>query len=169
MCNYIEVASPKYIVRSAINADLPQIIQLDYEAFSPYGTSELPTVIKARLKVFPEGLMVVENNGIIVGYGSTEKWLEERDPAMNEDPLKSHHPSGRILCITAMAVKKDYRRHGLGSLILEEIKVVARKQQCERLILETTHAQEFYLKKGFQFIGKREQMGASLTILSLCL
>ena len=96
--------SMAYAIRPATQADLPDIVALDTEAFSPYGTAEDPQVIAARHAVFPEGMLVIEGEQRLIGYGSAEKWLTEREPALNEHPAATHHPTGQIFCITAMAV-----------------------------------------------------------------
>jgi ribosomal protein S18 acetylase RimI-like enzyme len=165
MCSRLSSNNQKYVIRRAQLNDLPQVLQLDYEAFSPHGTAELPTIIEARLEVFSAGFIVLEKDEMILGYGSSEKWLDDRIPAMDEDPATTHSPFGQIFCITAMAVEKDHRKQGLGSAILEHLKSVARMEKCKYIILETVYAQDFYLKQGFHVIGEREQMNVNLTIL----
>ena len=64
-----------FSIRPAYRADLPQVIQLDSAAFSPYGTAESPEVIRARQQVFPAGFVVAEADGRIIGYGSAEEWI----------------------------------------------------------------------------------------------
>ena len=39
--------SVAYWIRRATEADLPEVADLDYEAFSPYGTAESPIVFAA--------------------------------------------------------------------------------------------------------------------------
>lgn len=156
-------------VRLAKREDLRDAYAIDYEAFSPYGTAELPSIIEARWEVFPQGFVVAETGSHIIGYGTSEKWLSEREPAMNEDPFKSHCPEGGFFCITAMAVRKEWRRHGAGSAILEALIQISKNERCQAVLLETTHAQSFYLKRGFYIMGEREQMNTKLSILSLIL
>ncbi len=156
-------------IRLAEQGDIIAACDIDKEAFSPYGTAELPSVIKARWHVFPQGFVVAQYGNFIVGYGTTEKWLSEREPAMNEDPSTSHHPEGSIFCITAMAVRKEWRKRGVGSAILESLIQIAKAEKCRAILLETTHAQSFYLKRGFQITGGREQMDTNLAILKLSL
>jgi GNAT superfamily N-acetyltransferase len=157
------------IVRNATVNDLEDACNIDYEAFSLYRTSELPSVIRARWKAFPEGFVVAEIGDIFVGYGSAEKWVKIREPAMNEDPATTHFPQGRIFCITTVAVRKDWRNQGVGRAILARLKEVARRERCLKIILETSHARDFYLKFGFQVAQKREQWDAQLDIMQLCL
>ena len=156
-------------VRLARQKDLKDACTIDYEAFSPYGTAELSSVIEARWRVFPQGFVVAESDGQVIGYGTSEKWLSEREPAMDEDPSKSHYPDGRFFCITAMAVREKWRTRGVGALILAALIQIARSEQCQAILLETTHAKSFYLKRGFHVTGEREQMNTKLLILTIIL
>lgn len=155
------------LIRLAKQTDLLEACAIDYEAFSPYGTSELPAIVEARWNVFPQGFVVAEIGDRVVGYGTSEKWLNEREPAMNEDPSKSHNSEGRIFCITAMAVRMEWRKQGVGSAILDKLIQIAKDERCRLILLETTHAQHFYQKRGFHLIGHRDQMNKQLEILAL--
>lgn len=158
-----------FLIRLALPADLPQVAAIDYEAFSPYGTAESPDIFSARLSTFPDGFIVLESQGIVLGYGSSEKWLEEREPGLNEDPFDTHHPNGRIFCITAMAVRRAWQRQGLGTALLGQLFTIARRQACGQIVLETTHAQGFYAPHGFQVVRQRQEAGVTLSILRLAL
>ncbi len=71
---------PTFVLRPAQPNDITQVIQLDFEAFSPYGTAESPEIIRTRQQIFPQGFIVAEKDGRIVGYGSSEKWSAMREP-----------------------------------------------------------------------------------------
>lgn len=75
-----------YSIRQASIAELPDIVDLENEGFTPHGTAESKDVIRSRLAVFPEGFIVLETDRIIVGYASAEKWLNEKDPLLDENP-----------------------------------------------------------------------------------
>jgi len=154
-------------VRLARQEDVKEACAIDYEAFSPYGTAELPSVIEARWKVFPQGFVIAEIDGRLIGYGTSEKWLSQREPTMDEDPFTTHCPEGYFFCVTAMAVRNDWRNRGVGASILAFLIEIAKNERCQVVILETTHAQNFYLKRGFKIIGERKQMNRTLSILSL--
>src|SRR5512134_1046553 len=108
----------RILVRNARDQDLPAVVAIDTEAFTPYGTAEKPETFQLRLTAFPDGFIILVADNEIAGYGCTEKWLIEREPALDEDPLATHQPDGRILCITAMAVKTKYRGRGYGLRLL---------------------------------------------------
>lgn len=163
------VTSPDIKVRLARQEDIKEACDIDYESFSPYGTAEMPSVIEARWRVFPRGFVVAETDSQVIGYGTSEKWMSEREPVMDEDPSKSHCSEGRIFCITAMAVRKEWRTRGVGAAILASLIQIAKNERCQAILLETTHAQNFYLNRGFHETGERQQMSTKLSILTLAL
>jgi GNAT superfamily N-acetyltransferase len=167
MDELMSVKNTSFIIRVAQERDIEDIVGIDYEAFSPYGTAEEPHIFTSRLSVFPEGFVVLEKEGNLLGYGSSEKWLSEREPVMNEDPSISHDPLGTVFCITGMAVRNAYQNTGFGSAILERLLLIARQHNCNKVVLETTHAKDFYLNRGFHLAGSRQQMNTSLFVMSL--
>lgn len=157
----------KILVRNARDQDLPTVVQIDTEAFSPYGTAEKPETFQLRLTAFPDGFIILVADNEIAGYGCTEKWLTEREPGLDENPLTTHNLDGRILCITALAVKKEFRGRGYGLRILDKLIEIARRERCLKIVLETTHAQGFFLKRGFKTVHSRTERGVSLDVMSL--
>jgi ribosomal protein S18 acetylase RimI-like enzyme len=154
-------------VRNARDQDIPAVVEIDAEAFAPYGTAEKPETFERRLTAFPDGFVILVEDHEIAAYGCSEKWLTERDPGLDEDPVRTHQPDGRILCITAMAVKMKYRGRGYGLLILDKLMEIAHREGCKRIVLETTHAQGMYQKRGFKTVRSRTERGISLDVMSL--
>ena len=76
---------------------------------------------------------------------------------------------GKILCITGMAVKTNFRARGYGLLILDKMIEIACPENCGQIILETTHAQGLFLKRGFKKTQTRTERGVSLDVMSLTL
>jgi ribosomal protein S18 acetylase RimI-like enzyme len=154
------------LVRNARDQDISAVAEIDTEAFTPYGTAEKPETFQLRLRAFPDGFAILVADNEIAAYGCAEKWLTEREPGLDEDPMKTHQPDGRIFCITAMAVKKDYRGRGYGLRILDKLIEMARQEGCKKIILETTHAQGLFLKRGFETVQHRRERGISLDVMS---
>lgn len=157
----------KILVRNARDQDLPAVAEIDAEAFSPHGTAEKPETFQLRLTAFPDGFIILVADNEIAAYGCSEKWLTEREPGLDENPMETHQPEGRILCITAMAVKMKYRGRGYGLLILDKLIEIAHREGCRKIVVETTHAQGLYLKRGFTTIQTRTERGVSLDVMSL--
>jgi len=157
----------RILIRNAREQDIPAVAEIDAEAFSPYGTAEKPETFQFRLTAFPDGFIILIAENEIAAFGCSEKWLTEREPGLDENPLVSHQPEGRIFCITAMAVKTKYRGRGYSLLVLDKLIEIAHKEGCRKIVLETTHAQDLYLKRGFRVVQKRTERGISLDVMSL--
>jgi ribosomal protein S18 acetylase RimI-like enzyme len=157
----------KILVRNARDQDLPAVIEIDTEAFTPYGTAENAETFQLRLRAFPDGFIILVADNEIAAYGCSEKWLTEREPALDENPMVTHQLDGRILCITGMAVKKKYRGRGYGVRVLDKFLEIAHGERCQKIVLETTHAQDFLQKRGFKPVQKRTERGVSLDVMSL--
>jgi len=157
----------KILVRNAREQDISAVAEIDAEAFSSYGTAEKPETFQLRLTAFPNGFIILIADNEIAGYGCSEKWLTERQPGLAEHPLATHQPDGRIFCITAMAVKMEYRGKGYGLRILDKLIEIAHNEGCRKIILETTQAQGLYLKRGFKAVQNRTEGGISVDVMSL--
>ena len=157
----------RILVRNARDQDISAVVEIDAEAFSPYGTAEKPETFQLRLTAFPNGFIILVADNEIAAYGCSERWLTEREPGLEENPLAAHQPEGRIFCITAMAVKMKYRGKGYGLLVLDKLIEIAHREGCKKIVLETTHAQGLYLKRGFKTVQNRTERGISLDVMSL--
>ena len=157
----------KILIRNAREQDIAAVVEIDSEAFSPYGTVEKPETFHLRLRAFPNGFIILVAENEVAAYGCSEKWLAEHEPGLDENPLVTHQPDGRIFCITAMAVKTKYRGRGYGLRILDKFLEIAHNEGCRKIIVETTHAQDLYLKRGFKTIRNRTERGVSLDVMSL--
>ena len=155
------------LVRNARDQDIAAVAEIDAEAFTPYGTAEKPETFHHRLTAFPDGFVILVTDNEIAAYGCSEKWLTEREPGLDEDPVVIHQPEGRILCITTLAVKMKYRGRGYGSRILDKFLEIAHGERCQKIVLETAYAQGFFLKRGFKSVQKRMERGISLEVMSL--
>jgi len=155
------------LVRNARDQDIPAVVEIDAEAFSSYGTAEKPETFQLRLTAFPDGFIILVADNQVAAFGCSEKWLTEREPGLDENPLATHNLEGRILCITAMAVKMRYRGRGYGLRILDKLIEIAHQERCQKIVLGTTHAQGLFLKRGFKTIRNRIERGISLDVMSL--
>ncbi len=157
----------KILVRNARDQDIPAVEEIDAEAFSPYGTAEKLETFQLRLTAFPHGFIILVADNEIAAYACSEKWLTEREPGLDENPMTTHQADGRIFCITAMAVKTNHRDKGYGLLILDKLIEIAHREGCRKIVLETTHAQGLFLKRGFKTVQSRTERGVSLDVMSL--
>ena len=157
----------KIVVRNAREQDMPAVVEIDAEAFSPDGTAEKPETFLLRLEAFPNGFIVLVAENEIAAFGCSEKWLTGRDEGMDENALAGHEPDGKIFFITSMAVKMKFRGRGYGLRILDKLIEIAHLEGCKTILLETAHAQELYRKRGFKTVRYRTEAGIPLEVMSL--
>ena len=157
----------KVLIRNAREQDIPAVAEIDAEAFAAYGTNEKLETFQLRLTAFQNGFIILVAENEIAAYGCTEKWLTEHEPGLDQNPLETHNPDGRILCITAMAVKKKFQGRGYSLLVLDKLIEIAHREGCRKIVLETTHAQDLYKKRGFKKVQNRAERGTSLDVMSL--
>ena len=163
--------SEHYRLRPAALEDWPAIAALDQEIFGAYGAQEEPAIIRSRLETFPQGCVLLEGrrggSPFIAGYLTTEKWAALREPALDEDPQESHRPDGQVLNITTLAVAPACQNQGLGAALLDSAIAIARQEGCRQIILETAHAERFYLRHRFRRTGSRTERGIEMAIMVL--
>jgi ribosomal protein S18 acetylase RimI-like enzyme len=159
--------SSKILVRNARDQDMPTVVEIDSEASSPDGIAEKLETFQLRMRAFPDGFIILVADNEIAAYGCSEKWLTEREPALEENPLKTHQLDGRIFCITGMAVKTKFRGKGYGLRILDKLMEIAHNEGCRKIVLETSRAQGLYMKRGFQTIRNRTTRGIAVDVMAL--
>ena len=157
----------KILVRNAREQDIPAVAEIEAEAFSPDGTAAKPEAFQLRLIAFPNGFIILVAENEIAAFGCSEKWLTEHEPGVDEDPLATHQPDGKIFFITAIAVKKKFRGRGYGLVILDKLLEIAHLEGCKRIVLETAHAEGLFLKRGFKTVRHRTEGAISLDVMSL--
>ena len=157
----------KVLIRNARDQDISAVVEIDTEAFSPYGSAEEQKTFQQRLVAFPDGFIILVAENEIAAFGCSEKWLTEREPGLDENPLETHQQDGRVFCITALAVKKKYEGRGYSLLVLDKLLETAHKHGCREIVLETSHARDLYEKRGFKTVKTRTERGISLDVMSL--
>ena len=153
------------LMRGATRADLEEIMAVERESFEE-GVMEPLEVFAERLEVFPEGFLVLlDEGGAVIGYICAE--LRARLPAPHQDSFelgrsisRSHHAGGVVLYISSMGLKRSARGAGRGAQLLSGLVRAARRScpQVQHLSLivseEWPHAQRIYERGGFYEVGR---------------
>lgn len=128
------------IVRNTTPADFENIQELQmkvYPNIRPWSIEQL----KNHLKVFPEGQLVAEIDGNIVGtassliilwdeYGIEHNWKEVTDSGT----FDTNNPEGKTLYGAEVCVDPTYQKKGIGHQIYEERKNICKKFNLKRII-----------------------------------
>jgi predicted N-acetyltransferase YhbS len=129
-------------VRNAVIGDIPQIIEVEKDAWGEDGAASLD-VFQSRMDVFPEGVFVAQDNNKLIGVGVLEivdfdfdkdsfDWYRITD---NGYLKKSHKNNGKYLYGVDLSVRPDYRRLGVGINLIENGLKVALTRGLEKFFL----------------------------------
>jgi ribosomal-protein-alanine N-acetyltransferase len=118
--------------------DVPEVVKIERLSFStPWSEASFYSEIYNKYSI----VRVAELNGIIAGY------------------ICARHIADECHLLN-MAVRPDYRRHGIAAMLLKNIIEELRGSGCRFLFLEVREsnyaARRFYEKFGFKIIGLRK-------------
>lgn len=120
-------------------SDLDEISDVLYSDFDDFWT--IPT-LKGELQNPNSQYIVAKLNNEIVGFGGVWKAVDD-------------------MHITNIVVKKSFRRQSFGSILLEQLIVLAEKENITSITLEVNStnipAQKLYEKLGFKRVGLRKK------------
>ncbi len=141
------------IIRHVLPKDLDECYQVEIFGFLPEETASKET-IKLRMDTFPQGFLVAEWDGRVVGMlngASTDK-----DDISDEElkQLIGHDPNGRNSVVFALAVLPEYRKQGIARQLMEQFTVEARGQGKENILLMCKqHLIRYYESMGFEHMN----------------
>lgn len=129
----------KVVISPMTEDDVPEIAKLEKRCFSvPWSEKSFHDELKNKLAVY----FVAKQDNICIGYAGFWNVAGEGG-------------------ITNIAVLPDYRRAGVGSMLLKRITAAAQSMKLELLTLEVrksnTAAQNLYKRFGFDIIGERKR------------
>lgn len=147
-------------IRTAKISDIDAIMKIEREAFDVC-IQEKESVFLERIELFNDGFFVLEEDGFVCGYFSSELWnfLEERteaDFSLGHDIGKCHSNSGDELYISSFALLQEMRGKGAGKYLFHEaIKRILAKYSLKSIILLVSaswqNAEKMYSESGFNY------------------
>jgi ribosomal protein S18 acetylase RimI-like enzyme len=143
----------KISIREASISDLDRCYEIESSA---YAGDEAATreKIESRISVYPEGFLVLEMNGEVVGLinsGATDN-VQLSDEAFKE--LVGHDPQGKQIVVMSVAVHPQFQKKGLaGKLIKVFIEKMKTMEKSEIYLICQTGLIDMYASYGFEYIG----------------
>ena len=126
--------------RSATVADVPAVIALQkrvYPAITPWSEARL----LEQLRVFPQGQVVAEADGGLVGYAGSlivrwDDWAESHTwhEITGAGTFEHHEPEGRTLYGAEVFVDPQMQGSGLGHMLYEARRTLCRAMNLKRII-----------------------------------
>ena len=120
---------------------LNQVIEAEKSAWPP----ELQATrqkFKSRLKLFPQGFVVVKDNGKIKGVSTSQITIYDPDSSRTWDEItdsgmieKTHNPQGDSLYVVSVGVSADTQGKGIGGILVKSQIELAKKLDLKYLFL----------------------------------
>jgi ribosomal protein S18 acetylase RimI-like enzyme len=132
------------VVRNYTEDDFSDMIRIQTECFPPPFPSDLwwnEEQLINHVTLFPEGALCIEVDGRLAGSltgvcvqfdpaNPSHKWEEMTD----NGNIRNHNPEGNTLYIVDIAVSPQYRKLGLGKLLMEAMYQVTIQLNLDRLL-----------------------------------
>lgn len=145
-----------YKIRNVAESDLDRCFEIEKVS---YEGNEAATreKIRKRIRKYPEGFIVLDLNGMVVGFincGATD----DVDLANEEfKDLIGHEPNGKHIVIFSVVIHKDFQGKGFaGKLLTDFIDRIKRMQKTSIYLICRDSLIEFYKKYGFEYIRKSD-------------
>jgi ribosomal protein S18 acetylase RimI-like enzyme len=144
MNSFYVLDSDSVLIRPTTVADIPEIVRLQEESFAELaklGNIWHPEELKSHLNIFPEGQLVAELEGIIVGSATSliihlnpnyadHTWMEITGNGM----LTTHLPAGDTLYGADISTHPKVRHRGIGHKLYQGRKDITMRMNLKRMI-----------------------------------
>ena len=106
-------------IRHAKSGDLEACFEIESVCFEGAGATRAR--IERRILKYPEGFLVAEQGGTVVGFVNSGAFDSQdiRDECLKD--LVGHNPAGRHLVIFSLVVHPRAQKHGIARELLERI------------------------------------------------
>lgn len=129
----LEAARALVTIRKATPADMDRIVEVENQSW-PAGQTASREQLERRMSVFPEGFIVAEKDGEIIGfatmkiinfdpYAPPKSWSVVTDEGWAND----HKPNGNAIYGISTCVHPDHRKTGAGTLMVDESCALVKK------------------------------------------
>ncbi len=141
------------LVRQVRKKDLDGCYKVESRCYTVEGATK--ERIAKRIGLFPQGFLVAEINGRIVGIidsGSTDK-----DDIADEElkDMVGHDPEGKNIIIFSLAVLPEFQKKGISKLLMTKFIAVSKELQKDKILLICKeNLIEYYRNFGFAYAGK---------------
>ena len=140
-------------IRNVLPKDLDECFLVETSGFPPEEAAARET-IKLRIDTFPQGFLVAEVDGKIVGILNSAS--TNKDDISDEElkQLIGHDAEGRNMVVFALAVLPEFQKRGIARQLMLRFADEARKLKKEKvLLLCKHHLIAYYERLGFIHAG----------------
>jgi len=140
-------------IRNVTEQDIDRCYEIETTAYTGDEAASKEKILK-RIRTYPEGFIVLENEREIVGFinaGATDNVVLS-DEEFKE--LIGHDPAGKQIVIMSVVVHPDYQLQGMAARLMDAFigRMKAMRKQEIYLICQTELI-PMYAKFGYQDLG----------------
>ena len=146
--------------RNAELADINVIMAIEKSCFKQ-SVMEEKSVFEKRIKLFPDGFVLMCEDNEIIGYACGEIWseklsLNEKTFALGHNPFETHNVNGTKFYISSMGIFEKNRGGGKGKLLFNKLieNIIKKYPLVNELVLIVAEdwepALNIYKKQGFE-------------------
>jgi ribosomal protein S18 acetylase RimI-like enzyme len=140
---------PEVNIRIVNEQDLDRCFEIESVSYSGDEAATKDKILK-RIKTYPEGFIVLENDTEIVGFinsGATQK-VELSDEEFKE--LIGHDPEGKHIIILSVVIHPDYQGKGMASKLMNSfINKMKALGKSDIFLICQTELIDMYARYGF--------------------
>lgn len=140
-------------IRIVNEQDLDRCFKIESVSYSGDEAATKDKILK-RIKAYPEGFIVLENNREIIGFinsGATQK-VELSDEEFKE--LIGHDPEGRHIVILSVVIHPDYQGKGMATVLMNNfIDKMKALDKSDIFLICQTELVDMYARYGFVNLG----------------
>lgn len=128
-----------------------------YDVESACYTSEGATreKIRKRIRLFPDGFLVAESNGQIIGLINSASTNKEDITDEEFKDMVGHVKDGKYIVIFSLAVSPEFQGNGISKKLMSRfIEVSKRLKKKKILLICKSGLITYYQKIGFSYGGK---------------
>ena len=141
-------------IRHVHPSDLEECHAVEISGFPPEEAASRET-IRLRIASFPDGFLVAEVNGRVVGILNSAATDKEDISDEELKQLIGHDPAGKNMVVFALAVLPEFRKRGAARRLMESFVEEARARGKKIiLLLCKTHLIAYYERLGFVHTAK---------------
>jgi ribosomal protein S18 acetylase RimI-like enzyme len=125
---------PSLDIRQVIEADLDACYHIEINAFPPAEAAAKET-IRTRIRVFPEGFLVGQLDGKLVGM--INSGATDRDDFVDEafKGMEGHDSEGANIVVFSLSVLPDYQRRGFARQLMNAFIERSRELGKKKILL----------------------------------
>ena len=141
------------MIRHVLPRDLDECFAVETSGFPPEEAATRET-IRLRIETFPEGFLVAELNGKVVGILNSA--ATNKDDISDEElkQLIGHDPAGKNMVVFALAVLPGFQKQGIARQLMSRFVEEARQRGKQYVLLICKqHLIAYYERMGFEHIG----------------